>query len=219
MLNGAQKVNGFSTLSGTSTLTTPLAEYYILSQNVAGTVNLPVITADMYGTQITFMKVNATNTYTINTGSGNTFRLLGSSSSATQTSIAMSSNFTVLKIVATQSTVWDVVVSNNIEKINTTLITATGAISFPYYRNYSIATPNTTAITITLPTATIDLLGQKILFRRVNTFLAQINCTSITGLSNVSTTILLSTTQYQCEIICLVNSATPTYAWFIIRQN
>ena len=219
--NNTQKVNGFSTLSGTSTLSTPLSEYYILSQNVAGTVNLPVITADMYGSQITFMKVNATNTYTINTGTGNTFRLLGSSSSATQTSIAMSSNFTVLKLVATQSTVWDVVVSNNMEKVNTSLITATTttAVSFPFYKYYSIATPNTTAITITIPTASSDLLGQKILFRRVNTQMAQINCSSINGLTNVSTTVLLSTAQYNCEIVCLANSATPTYAWYIIRQN
>jgi hypothetical protein len=49
--------------------------------------------------------------------------------------------------------------------------------------------------------------------------MAQINCNSINDLLNSTTTVLLSTTQYTCEIVCLVNSATPTYGWFIIRQN
>ena len=105
------------------------------------------------------------------------------------------------------------------KSVNTSLITSSTSIASPYYDYYCILTPNATAITITLPTASATLLGTKIMFRRVNTNLAQINCTSITGINNASTTILLSTTQYQCEIVCLINSATPTYAWFIIRQN
>jgi hypothetical protein len=219
LINSCYKLNGHSLLSGTSTLSLPLSEHYILTTSSVGTVNLPVITSAMYGSEISFTKINATNSYTINAGLGNTFRLLGSSSSATQTSIIMSSNFTVLKIVATQSTVWNVLISNNYEKINTSLISTNISLVFPYSENYQIATPNTTTITITIPTATSDLLGVKILFRRVNTIMAQINCNSINDLTNSTTTVLLSTTQYTCEIVCLVNSATPTYGWFIIRQN
>jgi hypothetical protein len=71
--NNSMKLNSYSTLSGTTNLPLPLSSYYVLSTSVAGTVNLPVITSDLYGTETTFIKINATNTYTINAGSGNFF--------------------------------------------------------------------------------------------------------------------------------------------------
>jgi hypothetical protein len=220
LLNSVCALNGHTLLSGTTNLVLPLSEHYILTTAVVGTVNLPVITSAMYGTEVTFTKINATNSYTINAYSGNTFRLLGSSSSATQTSIVMSSNFTVLKIVATQSTVWNVLISNNYEKINSSIITANTSLTFPFSENYQIATPTTTAITITIPTASVSLLGVKLLFRRVNNTMAQINCSgSINDLSNTATTVLLSTSQYTCEIECLANSTTPTYGWYMLKQN
>jgi len=107
--NNAQKVNGYTVLSGTSTLSIPLSEYYVLSTSTTGSVTLPVITSDMYGSVVTFTKVSGINTYTITAGSGNTFRLYKSDSTATTTSITMENNFTVLRIVATQSTIWDVI--------------------------------------------------------------------------------------------------------------
>jgi hypothetical protein len=111
--NNAQKVNGYSTLSGTpNNLIKPLNEYYTLSTISAGALTLPVIDSDMYGSQVTFVKISTANTWTINAGAGNTFRLYKSDSTATATSISMANNFTVLKIVATQSTVWDVITTD-----------------------------------------------------------------------------------------------------------
>ena len=168
----------------------------------------------MYGSKITFTKQSATNTYTINAGTGNFFRFIRSNSSTTQTSTSMLSNFTILNLVETQSTIWDVIISNNSTKVNTSLITANTTISFPFKNNYSIATGTTTAITLTIPSATIALLGSKILFKRTNTVLSQVNSSiSISGLTNVGTTILLSTAQYQREIVQLMHAA------YIIRQN
>jgi hypothetical protein len=216
--NDVQKINGYSILSGSpNNLTLPLSSYYTLSTSSAGAVTLPVITSDMYGTEIIFNKVNATNTYTINAGSGNTFRMIGSSSSATQTSISMSGNFTVLSIVATQSTVWDVLVAQNYQIASTSLISTSTSVSFPFFQTYSLSA--TTASVITLPTPTIDLVGTSIVFRRVSGAVAYTKAggTLYPINSLTATTSLLTTTQYVCEIQCLVLSATPTYGWFVIR--
>jgi hypothetical protein len=104
--------------------------------------------------------------------------------------------------------------------VASSFITNTSTLSSPYYDYYCILTPNTTAITITLPTPSASLIGTSIIFRRINTIMAPINCSpSINGISNSSVTSLISAFQYQCEIACLFNSSTPTYNWFIIRQN
>ena len=216
--NNVQKINGYSILSGSpNNLTLPLSEYYTLSTSSAGAVTLPVITSDMYGTEVTFNKLNATNTYTINAGSGNFFRLIGSSSSATQTSISMSGNFTILRIVATQSTIWDVLVAQNFQRASTSLISASTSISFPFFQTYSLSA--TVASVITLPTPTIDLVGTSIVFRRVSGTVAYTTAggTLYPINSLTATTSLLTATQYVCEIQCLVLSATRTYAWFVIR--
>jgi hypothetical protein len=94
-------------------------------------------------------------------------------------------------------------------------------LSFPYFENYSIAGASTTAFVITLPTASSAILGQRILFRRVNGVQTPINVSpSVYPLSsNTIGTALMTATQFNCEIVCLANSATPTYAWYIIRQN
>jgi hypothetical protein len=181
----------------------------------------------VYNTTV-YTKPTSSVTYTAISGTPN-----GCSKSASVTlnprplvSSVMTGNTTVcpnstasISIALTGVAPWKFYVKNVTTNVQSALITANTTLSFPYYENYSIATPNTTGITITLPTASVDLLGQKIFFRRVNTQLAQINCSSINGLNNSASTVLLSTAQYNCEIVCLVNSATPTYGWYIIRQN
>ena len=105
---GAQLVNGYQVLSGSpNNLAKPLKEYYALSTISTGALTLPVIDSTMYGSQITFVKSSAANTWTINAGSGNTFRLYKSNSTATETSISLALNNTVLRIVATAN-VWEV---------------------------------------------------------------------------------------------------------------
>lgn len=105
---GAQYVNGYEVLSGSpNNLAKPLKQYYALSTISNGALTLPVIDSTMYGSQITFVKSSAANTWTINAGSGNTFRLYKSNSTATATSISLALNNTVLRIVATAN-VWDV---------------------------------------------------------------------------------------------------------------
>ena len=111
--NGAQKRNGFQILSGTSNnLTKPLNEYYSLGSTTTGSLTLPVIDSDLYGSQVTFIKQSAINTWTINAGTGNFFRLYKSNSTATTTSISLVNNNTLLRIVATQSTIWDVILTD-----------------------------------------------------------------------------------------------------------
>ena len=106
---GAQYMNGYQVLSGSpNNLAKPLKEYYALSTVSTGALTLPVIDSSMYGSQITFVKSSAVNTWTINAGSGNTFRLYKSDSTATAASISLALNNTVLRIVATAN-VWDVI--------------------------------------------------------------------------------------------------------------
>lgn len=108
--DGAQKVNGYSTLSGSpNNLSKPLSEYYTLSTSSNGSLVLPVIDATMYGSQITFTKLSTAATWTINRGGTDTFRLYKSNSTATATSVLMEYNETVLRIVATQGGIWDVI--------------------------------------------------------------------------------------------------------------
>lgn len=108
--NNAQKINGYSTLSGTpNVLTKPLSEYYTLSTTANGSLQLPVIDATMYGSQITFTKTSADATWTINRGGTDTFRLYKSNNTATTTSVLMEYTKTVLRIVATQGGIWDII--------------------------------------------------------------------------------------------------------------
>jgi hypothetical protein len=102
------------------------------------------------------------------------------------------------------------------------LITANATISAPYFEIYAIATPSATAISLTLPTPVVGLVGLKLTFRRVNANAAQVNSSQgyypFTS-NTVTSTILLTavaTTQVgnQISIVCLPNSATPTYGWF-----
>jgi hypothetical protein len=187
--NNAQKVNGYSILSGSpNNLTKPLGEYYTLSTAATGAVTLPIIDSDMYGSQVTFTKSSATNTWTVNAGSGNTFRLFKSDSTATATSISMANDFTVLRIVATQSTVWDVLQGDpNIWAYPERIIAGTNFYAFdcsgantgisaldlsnntssPIYKTYTVnITANTT---FNLPRITDPRVfeGMEIIFRRI----------------------------------------------------
>ena len=189
--NNSQKVNGYSTLSGTpNNLAKPLSEYYTLSTSLTGALTLPVIDADMYGSQLTFTKISAANTWTVNAGSGNTFRLFKSNSTATATSIAMAGNFTVLRIVASQSTVWDViqgdpnVISNPNDVIlgtnyipydvsggnagNLVALDLSANTSYPIYNFYTVGiTVNTTWILPIIATDPRVFEGMEITFRRI----------------------------------------------------
>ena len=200
--DGAQKVNGYSTLSGSpNNLSKPLSEYYTLSTSSNGSLVLPVIDATMYGSQITFTKLSTAATWTINAGTGNTFRLYKSNSTATATSVLMEYNETVLRIVATQATVWDVIQTDVF--YNAASDWVCGTQYFPMLMaptnitaatNWNTSLPSafygihgfsiTANSTLTLPLSTnINVPdGLRIKFRRVGGTLATtLNCTSSTG--------------------------------------
>lgn len=141
-ISNAQRINGFATLSGSpNNLTKPLASIYSLTTATNGALTLPVIDATMYGSQIVFNKTSTEATWTINAGAGNTFRLPKSNSTATATSITLPFNDTTVRIVATQSTVWDVIDEDIMyDAVNTFVI---GRQYFPYKINPTNITATT----------------------------------------------------------------------------
>jgi hypothetical protein len=172
----------------------------------------------MYGIEITFIKTSASNAYTINTNGTDTFRRMGSNSSATATSITLDGRNTILKVIATQATVWAVVV-DNIDGTEAPLFNASGSIFLPYFNSYSIATPNTNTIVITLPAAGILTEGLRFTFRRTNTQMSAVNSASanIRPINNgTMINTILTTAQYLCEIGVFKTGAT-TYEWFLLR--
>jgi len=217
--NNVWKLNGYSELSGsTNNLSFPLSRVYILGTTSNGAVTLPGISPDMYGIEITFIKTSASNAYTINATTPDTFRRMGSNSSATATSITLDGRNTILKVIATQASVWAIVV-DNIDGTEAPLITATSSIFLPYFNSYSIATPNTTGIFITLPAASIITEGLRFTFRRTNTQMAAVTSASanIRPINNgalINT--ILTTAQYICELGVFKTGAT-TYEWFLLR--
>ena len=214
-INNKQRVGSSIAIGTNTTLGYPMVEYYSLTGTSNFTVTLPTLSSPSSdGIQVTFLKVSAINTVTINASGGNTFRWLGSNSSATATSVIMAGNFTMMRICGIGSN-WDVMF-NNYGQSYGALITSNTTLAFPFYDIYSIATPNTTTITITLPAASLELLGKTIRFRRVNTQMAQVNSSVVVySLTNVSQSVILTTTGYVSEITCLLLTATPTYAWFL----
>jgi hypothetical protein len=186
-ISGGQRINGYSTLSGSpNNLTKPLSSYYQLTTATNGALTLPVIDATMYGSQIVFTKISTDAIWTINAGSGNTFRLYKSNSTATATSISLDYNNTCVRIVATQTSVWEVIDQDSMYdavnqfvigrqyfpyKINPTNITATTNwnTTFPsafYGIQFVSLTANST---LTLPLSTDSRVppNMRIKFRRV----------------------------------------------------
>jgi len=190
--NGAQKRNGFQILSGIgNTLTKPLNEYYSLGSTTTGSLTLPVIDSDLYGSQVTFIKTSAINTWTINAGSGNTFRLYKSNSTATATSISLVNNNTLLRIVATQSTIWDVILTDIFYDAASTWVVGTqyfpmlmnptnitGAVNWntslpsAFYGQQGFSITATSNLTLPVSTNINVPDGLKIKFRRVGGTLA-----------------------------------------------
>jgi hypothetical protein len=199
--NNSQKINGYITLSGSpNNLTKPLSEYYNLTTASTGALTLPVIDADMYGSQVTFLKQSTNAIWTINAGTGNTFRLYKSNSTATTTSISMAYNFTVLRIVATQSTVWDVMVTDIFYEaaanwvvgtqyfpmlMNPTNITAAtdwnSTLPTAFYGQQGFSITATVNITLPLSTNVNVPDGLRIKFRRVGGTAQILNATASTG--------------------------------------
>jgi hypothetical protein len=200
--NGAQKVNGYSTLSGSpNNLSKPLSEYYTLSTSSTGSLVLPVIDATMYGSQITFTKLSTAATWTINRGGTDTFRLYKSDSTATATSVLMEYNETVLRIVATQGGIWDVIQTDIF--YNAANDWVVGTQYFPMLMaptnitgatNWNTSLPSafygihgfsiTATVSITLPLSTNVNVpdGLRIKFRRVGGTLAtSLQCIASTG--------------------------------------
>jgi hypothetical protein len=171
-------------------------------------------------TQLSFLSNVTTNQIPSSTISDiNNYLTVANASTVYQPQSAMSS-YLLSSTASTTYQTQSAMSSYQTKIVNSSLITATTTLSAPYYDYYCILTPNTTTITITLPTPSASLLGTRIVFRRVNTLMAPVNCSpTISSISNGNATVLISAFQYSCEILCLINSATPTYNWFIIRQN
>jgi len=225
--NDAQKINGYSTLSGTpNVLTKPLSEYYTLSTTSNGSLQLPVIDATMYGSQITFTKVSALAIWTINRGGTDTFRLYKSNSTATATSILLEYNETVIRLVATQGGIWDVIQTDIFYEaakdwvcgtqyfpmlMNPTNIT--GAVNwntslptaFHGIQGFSI----TATVSITLPLSTNVNVpdGLHIKFRRVGGTLAtSLQCIASTGDTIMAYNALATTAAGTAVIVVLTST-------------
>jgi hypothetical protein len=186
-ISNAQRINGYATLSGSpNNLIKPLASVYSLTTATNGALTLPVIDATMYGSQIVFNKTSTEATWTINAGAGNTFRLPKSNSTATATSITLPFNDTTVRIVATQTTVWDVIDEDIMYdavntfvigrqyfpyKINPTNITATTNwnTSFPaaFYGIQFVSLTSSSTLTLPLSTDSRVPPNMRIKFRRV----------------------------------------------------
>lgn len=204
---GGQYVNGYEVLNGTpNNLVKPLKEYYALAGTGTGALTLPVIDSTMYGSQITFVKSSATNTWTVNAGSGNTFRLYKSNSTATATSITLALNNTVLKIVATAN-VWDVIQTDIFAtpgnwvlatkycpyKTFPTTIAGTAVnwdtnppAEFCKYVLFSNSGTGTTTLTLPQTSDPAVFEGMEFVFRRTNTTASATN-TSILGVARGGT--------------------------------
>ena len=187
---GAQLVNGYQVLTGSpNNLVKPLKEYYALgSISTTCALTLPVIDSTMYGSQITFVKSSAASTWVINAGSGNTFRLYKSDSTATATSITLALNNTVLKIVATAN-VWEVIQTDIFatpgdwvlatkycpyKTFPTTISVATNWDTVPpteFCKYVLFSNSGTGSITLTLPQIQNAAVfeGMEFVFRRTNT--------------------------------------------------
>lgn len=204
---GGQYVNGYEVLSGSSNnLAKPLKEYYALATASNGALTLPVIDTAMYGVQLTFLKTSATNTWTINAGSGNTFRLYKSNSTATATSISLALNNTVLKIVATAN-VWEVIQTDIFstpgdwvlatkycpyKTFPTTISTPTNWDTTPpeefcKYVLFSNSGTGTTILTLPQISNSAVFEGMEFIFRRTNTTTSATN-TSILSVARGGTT-------------------------------
>jgi hypothetical protein len=111
--------------------------------------------------------------------------------------------------------------NNYIASASPTLITTTTTLSGVLYRYYSITTDGG-SYSITLPTASVSYLGCSVTFRRVG---SNSNNTLTSASSNIyqrnifsPNNMLLDDGIYQCTIVCMVLSATPTYGWFVITD-
>ena len=220
--NDTQKINGFSSLSGTTNLSTPLSETYLLTTTSNGVVNLPIITSNMQGLIVNFVKTSAINTYTINCGAGDTIRLLQSDSTSAATSITMVEAETYLRLVATSGNSWSVLAKSPIyikDKQNPTIVTSTGTtttnvtMSPPYYEyNAFINLSTTKSIAYTLPTITENMVGMALQFRRLGGNMLGISFTPSSGqavfatgtsLGQAGTTTIISTTQSSVTLVAM----------------
>ena len=106
---------------------------------------------------------------------------------------------------------------------NSTIAAAT-TISTPYYEYYSV-NAGATAFTITLPTITINMLGKKIIFRRVGGTTTTIVSFVGNGTQKVYNTLntggaaaqaLMGSGEYIVSLVPLVDGTAGTYAYFEI---
>lgn len=221
--NDAQKVSGYSILSGSpNNLSKPLSEYYTLSTSSNGALTLPVIDSSMYGNQVTFIKSSTDAIWTINAGTGNTFRLYKSNSTATATSISMAYNFTVLRIVATQTTVWDVILTDIFYEaaanwvigtryypmlMNPTNITVStnwnATLPSAFYGIQGIALTATSTLTLPLSTNINVPDGLRIKFRRVG------------GTVTLVLSVAASTGDFVVATNSIASTASPTVVGFV----
>lgn len=225
--DGAQRINGYGTLSGSpNVLSKPLNEYYTLSTSSNGSIQLPIIDSSMFGSQITFTKSSTAAIWTINRGGTDTFRLYKSNSTATATSITLDYNETVVRIVATQGGIWDVIQTDIF--YNAASDWVCGTQYFPMLMsptnitaatNWNASLPSafygihgfsiTTTVSITLPLSTnINVPdGMRIKFRRIGGTLATaLNATASTG-DTIMANNALATTAAGTAVVLVTSSA------------
>ena len=221
LINGVQKVNGYTNLSGTTNLSLPLSEVYFVTGTADATINLPALSVVLEGTSIVIVKNSASNTVTINPNGTNAFRFTGSNASTSTSPLEMVGRWTTVTLSVSQGNVWNILNAEGFQTARNALITAATTVAFPFFRVYSIGTL-TASTTITLPVASLSLLGETITFRRsVASAFTVISSQSVYPVNNTftTTTTLLGTTQVLVEITCLLRVSPSTYSWFIMRQT
>ena len=206
--NNAVRFQTSTTLTGTvGSLSTPLNSFYVLS-GATGTLTLPTITTDLIGVRITFVKQNATGTWTLSRSSTDTFRFQGSTTTAT--SLPMARTWTMCELMA-ESGVWNIINQNAgvdgyyyRDEISPTNITASvTSWTNPIYETYLVN--NSGNITISLPLSSQVFIGLVLRFRKIGTLATTVTLNIQVGsgqaikfaggTANLTTGTLLSTAQ------------------------
>ena len=215
--NGAIDFQDVKAITGTvGTLAVPLSSVYTITGTT--TLTLPAITADITGVRLTFIKQD-TNSLTISRSSTDTFRYQGSATSTSAGPLTMQGNWTIVELVA-QTGVWNIVNTNDkFQAVNTTLNTTNFTIAFPFFQVYQIGLNTAANITVTIPAASLALVGETFTIRRTSSTAPTFSVISSVAYypigSVTTTTTLLNTTTFKITLQCLYLTAS-TYAWYAV---
>lgn len=223
--NQSTKLNGYTSLSGSpNNLSLPLSESYTLTGGGTGNaLTLPIITANLQGSRITFNKSSVTSTWTINADPLNLFRNYKSGVTVS-TPITLALNNTCVTIVCTTlaSGVWEVVYADQLAIPNemvvgtkyvpngvSSIITSTTSWQTTpptFYYRHTLFNPTAT-MTLTMPLASDANVFEGMEFKCRRTQ----NTSAGTAVINIQST-QANAIQTTTGVLIAANTATPIMA-------